>query len=119
MLLSDPRSGTVVCEFLICKFELWFVSCCCRFVSVRYIESIQRDVKWMGGDWGEHLYYASDYFQQLYDWAEDLISKDLAFVDFDTPEEIKMKRGSITQPGEESPYKRKFTVEDNLKLFRE
>lgn len=86
--------------------------------EMRYIESIQRDVRWIGGDWGEHLYYASDYFQQLYDWAEELIKKDLAFVDFDSLEEIRRKRGSITEPGEDSPYRSKFTVEENLAHFR-
>lgn len=86
--------------------------------ACRYIESILRDVKWIGGDWGDHLYYASDYFQQLYDWAEELIKKDLAFVDFDSLEEIRRKRGSITEPGEDSPYRSKFTVEENLAHFR-
>ncbi|PHJ15927.1 glutaminyl-trna synthetase [Cystoisospora suis] len=85
--------------------------------ETRYIESIQRDVKWLGGDWGKHLYYASDYFQQLYDWAELLIKKGLAFVDDDSLEEIRRKRGSITQPGENSPY-RERSVEENLDLFR-
>lgn len=88
------------------------------FPLCRYIESILRDVKWIGGDWGSHLYYASDYFQQLYDWAEELIKKDLAFVDFDSLEEIRRKRGSITEPGENSPYRSKFTVEENLAHFR-
>ncbi|KAL8452999.1 hypothetical protein Emag_002085 [Eimeria magna] len=86
--------------------------------ETRYIESILRDVKWIGGDWGNHLYYASDYFQQLYDWAEELIKKDLAFVDFDSLEEIRRKRGSITEPGEDSPYRSKFTIQENLEHFR-
>ncbi|XP_026193548.1 uncharacterized protein LOC34622054 [Cyclospora cayetanensis] len=86
--------------------------------ETRYIESILRDVHWMGGSWGSHLYYASDYFPQLYEWAEKLIKKGLAFVDFDSLEEIRRKRGSITEPGEESPYRNKFSVEENLMHFR-
>ncbi|KEP59955.1 UNVERIFIED_CONTAM: glutaminyl-tRNA synthetase (GlnRS) [Hammondia hammondi] len=85
--------------------------------ETRYIESIQRDVRWLGGDWGNHLYYASDYFQQLYDWAELLIKKGLAFVDDDSLEEIRRKRGSISQPGENSPF-RERSIEENLDLFR-
>ncbi|CBZ55797.1 Glutaminyl-tRNA synthetase,related [Neospora caninum Liverpool] len=85
--------------------------------ETRYIESIQRDIKWLGGDWGNHLYYASDYFQQLYDWAELLIKKNLAFVDDDSLEEIRRKRGSISQPGENSPF-RERSIEENLDLFR-
>ncbi|CDJ38207.1 glutaminyl-tRNA synthetase, putative [Eimeria tenella] len=86
--------------------------------ETRYIESILRDVRWLGGDWGNHLYHASDYFPQLYSWAEQLIEKGLAFVDFDSLEEIRRKRGSITEPGEDSPYRNKFTIEENLMHFR-
>lgn len=90
----------------------------CHALLFRYIESILRDVRWLGGDWGNHLYHASDYFPQLYSWAEQLIEKGLAFVDFDSLEEIRRKRGSITEPGEDSPYRNKFTIEENLMHFR-
>ncbi|PFH37431.1 glutaminyl-tRNA synthetase (GlnRS) [Besnoitia besnoiti] len=85
--------------------------------EMRYIESIQRDVRWLGGDWGSHLYYASDYFEQLYEWAELLIKKGLAFVDDDSLEDIRRKRGSITQPGENSSF-RDRSIQENLDLFR-
>ncbi|ORM41921.1 Glutamine--tRNA ligase [Babesia sp. Xinjiang] len=81
-----------------------------------YIESIQRDVKWLGYDWGEHLYFASDYFQQLYEWAVQLIQMGLAYVDDQTVEEIREARGSITEPGKESPYRNR-SIEENLMLF--
>ncbi|KAK1444643.1 glutamine-tRNA ligase [Babesia gibsoni] len=82
-----------------------------------YIESIKADVRWLGYDWGEHLYFASDYFQQLYDWAIVLIQKGLAYVDHQTVEEVRATRGTITEPGKESPYRNR-TVEENLELFK-
>jgi glutaminyl-tRNA synthetase len=85
--------------------------------SVEYVESIMSDVHWLGFDWGPHLYYASDYFEQLYQWAEDLIRKGLAYVDDLTPDQMREYRGTLTEPGRPSPY-RDRTVEENLDLFR-
>jgi len=82
-----------------------------------YIESIQEDVRWLGFDWGEHLYHASDYFERLYEYAEMLIRKGLAYVDDQTQDEIRAGRGTLTKPGTPSPY-RDRTVEENLDLFR-
>ncbi|MBS0535445.1 MAG: glutamine--tRNA ligase/YqeY domain fusion protein [Proteobacteria bacterium] len=82
-----------------------------------YIDAIQRDVRWLGFDWGEHLYYASDYFERLYAWAEDLIRAGKAYVDDQTPEEMRVNRGTLTEPGKNSPF-RDRTVEENLDLFR-
>jgi len=82
-----------------------------------YIDAIKRDVAWLGFDWGEHLYHASDYFEQLYAWAEDLIRAGLAYVDDQSPDEIRVNRGTLTEPGKNSPY-RDRPVEENLDLFR-
>jgi glutaminyl-tRNA synthetase len=82
-----------------------------------YIDSIQADVRWLGYDWGKHLFYASDYFDQLYDWAEGLIRAGLAYVDDQTHEEIRVRRGTLTEPGKNSPF-RDRSVEENLDLFR-
>jgi glutaminyl-tRNA synthetase len=82
-----------------------------------YIDAIKRDVRWLGFDWGEHLYHASDYFEQLYEWAELLIRKGLAYVDDQSPEEMRLNRGTLTEPGRNSPF-RDRTVEENLDLFR-
>ncbi|MBV9827040.1 MAG: glutamine--tRNA ligase/YqeY domain fusion protein [Alphaproteobacteria bacterium] len=82
-----------------------------------YIDSIQRDVRWLGFDWGEHLYYASDYFEQLYRWAEHLIEHGLAYVDDQNPAKMRAARGTLTEPGRNSPY-RDRTVSENLDLFR-
>jgi len=82
-----------------------------------YIDAIKRDVHWLGFDWGEHLYHASDYFEQLYAWAEDLIKKGIAYVDDQSQTEIRENRGTLTEPGRNSPY-RDRTVEENLDLFR-
>jgi glutaminyl-tRNA synthetase len=82
-----------------------------------YIDAIERDVRWLGFDWGEHLYHASDYFEQLYEWAEHLIRTGKAFVDDQTQEEIRATRGTLTSPGQNSPH-RDRTVEENLDLFR-
>jgi glutaminyl-tRNA synthetase len=82
-----------------------------------YIDAIQRDVRWLGYDWGEHLYHASDYFEQLYAWAEHLIRAGLAYVDDQSPEEMRSTRGTLTEPGKNSPY-RVRAVEENLDLFR-
>ena len=85
--------------------------------DVEYVESIKEDIKWLGFDWAGE-FYASDYFEQLYDWAVILIKKGLAYVDTQTPEEIRRNRGTITEPGKNAP-RREASVEDNLKLFEE
>ena len=82
-----------------------------------YIDAIQRDVRWLGFDWGQHLYHASDYFQQLYEWAEHLIRNGDAYVDDQTPTEMRETRGTLTEPGRNSPF-RDRTPEENLDLFR-
>ena len=82
-----------------------------------YIDSIQADVKWLGYDWGTDLFYASDYFDRLYDWAEGLIRTGLAYVDDQSQEEIRLKRGTLTEPGQNSPF-RDRSVDENLDLFR-
>jgi glutaminyl-tRNA synthetase len=82
-----------------------------------YIDAIERDVRWLGFDWGEHLHHASDYFEQLYEWAEHLIQSGDAFVDDTPPEEMRAMRGTLTEPGRNSPY-RDRSPEENLDLFR-
>ncbi|MEX0893132.1 MAG: glutamate--tRNA ligase family protein, partial [Gemmatimonadota bacterium] len=82
-----------------------------------YVEAFKRDVAWMGFDWGEHLYFASDYFEQMYAWAEDLIRQGNAYVDSSTEEEIRAARGTVTEPGRPTAY-RDRGVEENLDLFR-
>jgi glutaminyl-tRNA synthetase len=82
-----------------------------------YIDAIERDVRWLGFDWGKHLYHASDYFEQLYAWAEDLIRAGKAYVDDQTPEQMRISRGTLTEPGKNSPF-RDRSVEENLDLFR-
>ena len=82
-----------------------------------YIDAIERDVRWLGFDWGEHLYHASDYFEQLYAWAEDLIRTGKAYVDDQAPEQMRISRGTLTEPGKNSPF-RDRSVEENLDLFR-
>ncbi|HYZ26940.1 MAG TPA: glutamine--tRNA ligase/YqeY domain fusion protein [Geminicoccaceae bacterium] len=85
--------------------------------ELAYIEAIQQDVRWLGFDWGPHLYFASDYFKQLYAWAEHLIREGDAYVDDLSPEEIRAYRGTLTEPGRDSPY-RERAPEENLDLFR-
>jgi glutaminyl-tRNA synthetase len=82
-----------------------------------YIDAIQRDVRWLGFNWGRHLYHASDYFEQLYEWAEHLIRTGKAYVDDQSPEEIRVARGTLTEPGRNSPW-RERSAEENLELFR-
>jgi glutaminyl-tRNA synthetase len=84
--------------------------------STEYVESIKADVRWLGFDWGKHLYYASDYFDQLYDYAVQLIKKGKAYVDSLSADEIREYRGTLTEPGKDSPY-RSRSVEENLDLF--
>ncbi len=85
--------------------------------DTEYVESIMEDVRWLGFDWGEHLYYASDYFEKLYHFAEQLISKGLAYVCDLSPEQVREYRGTLTEPGKPSPW-RDRSVEENLDLFR-
>ena len=85
--------------------------------DTEYVDSIKEDIKWLGFEWANE-FYASDYFDQLYEWAEKLIMKGLAYVDDQTQEEIRVGRGTVSQPGVNSPY-RDRSVEENLKLFRE
>jgi glutaminyl-tRNA synthetase len=82
-----------------------------------YIDAIERDVRWLGFDWGPHLYHASDYFDQLYRWAEHLIETGLAYVDDQSPDEIRAARGTLTEPGRDSPYRAR-SADENLALFR-
>ncbi|GIX47935.1 MAG: glutamine--tRNA ligase [Candidatus Tectimicrobiota bacterium] len=84
--------------------------------SEEYVEAIKRDVRWLGFDWGDRLYYASDYFEQLYDYAVQLIKAGKAYVDSLSPEEIRAYRGTLTEPGKESPYRNR-SVAENLELF--
>src|SRR5947199_4018232 len=82
-----------------------------------YIDAIERDVRWLGYDWGKHLYHASDYFLQLYEWAECLIRDGKAYVDDQSQDEIRENRGTLTQPGRNSPFRDRRAAE-NLDLFR-
>jgi glutaminyl-tRNA synthetase len=82
-----------------------------------YIDAIQADVRWLGYDWGQHLYFASDYFEQLYEWAEHLIRNKLAYVDDQSQEDMRLARGTLTEPGKNSPF-RERPVDENLDLFR-
>jgi glutaminyl-tRNA synthetase len=82
-----------------------------------YIDSIQADVRWLGYDWGAEVFYASDYFERLYEWAEILIRDGHAYVDDQSQEEIRITRGTLTEPGRNSPF-RERSVEENLDLLR-
>jgi glutaminyl-tRNA synthetase len=84
--------------------------------ETEYVDSIIEDVKWLGGDWEGRLFYASDYFGQLYEWAVQLIKTGKAYVCDLTPEEVRKQRGTLTEPGQESPYRGR-SVEENLDLF--
>ena len=84
--------------------------------ETEYVESIKENVRWLGFDWEDRLFYASDYFDQLHAWAVKLIKAGKAYVDDLTAEEIRMHRGTLTEPGKDSPY-RKRSVEENLDLF--
>ena len=84
--------------------------------SSEYVDAIQQDVRWLGFDWGEHLYYSSDYFEQLHDFAISLIKLGKAYVCHLSSEEMRAYRGTLTEPGKESPY-RDRSVEENLQLF--
>jgi glutaminyl-tRNA synthetase len=82
-----------------------------------YIDSIKTDVRWLGFNWGDNLHYASDYFEQLFAWAEHLITHGLAYVDDQSQDDIRINRGTLTAPGTNSPF-RDRTAEENLDLFR-
>src|SRR5450759_3071131 len=82
-----------------------------------YIDAIERDVRWLGFDWGKHLYHASDNFERLYGWAEDLIRSRKAYVDDQTQDEMRATRGTLTEPGQNSPDRYR-SIEENLDLFR-
>jgi len=82
-----------------------------------YIDAIEADVRWLGFDWGEHRYFASDNFAQLYEWAEHLIGTGMAYVDDQSAEEMREARGTLTEPGANSPF-RDRTIAENLDLFR-
>ncbi len=84
--------------------------------EAKFAEDIKNDIRWLGFDWGEHEYYASDYFEKLYEYAVMLIRKGKAYVDSLSPDEIREHRGTLTEPGTESPY-RKRSMEENLDLF--
>ncbi|MBP3763737.1 MAG: glutamine--tRNA ligase/YqeY domain fusion protein [Bacteroidales bacterium] len=84
--------------------------------DTEYVDSIQQDIRWLGFDWAE-MHYASDYFEQLYEWACELIRKGLAYVDDQTLDEIRAGRGTVTTPGTDSPYRNR-SVEENIDLFQ-
>ena len=84
--------------------------------DVEYVDSIQEDIKWLGFEWKTNLFFASDYFEKLYDFAVELIKIDKAYVDESSPELIREMRGNLTQPGKDSPS-RNNSVEKNLELF--
>ena len=84
--------------------------------EVEYVESIQEDVKWLGFSWDDRMFFASDYFDKLYDFAVQLIKDGKAYVDDLTAEEIREYRGTLTEPGKNSPY-RDRPIQENLDLF--
>jgi glutaminyl-tRNA synthetase len=85
--------------------------------EIEFVESMRRDIRWLGFDWGDHEYHASGYFQQLYEWAIELIVKGRAYVCDLSPDEVREYRGTLTEPGRNSPY-RDRSVEENLDLFQ-
>ena len=84
--------------------------------KVEFVESIKADIQWLGADWGDHLYFASDYFDRMYEAAVELIKKGKAYVCDLSAEQIREYRGTLTEPGKESPYRNR-SVEENLALF--
>src|SRR5262249_42485361 len=85
--------------------------------EVEYVESIMEDVRWLGFDWGDRLYYASSYFEQLYEWAVQLIKAGKAYVCDLSADDMRQYRGTLTEPGRNSPY-RERSVADSLDLFQ-
>jgi len=86
--------------------------------ETEYVDSIKKDIRWLGFDWGDHLYFSSDYFDKLYDWAVNLIKDEKAYVDEQTSHEIRAGRGDLTTPGTDSPF-RDRPLEENLELFEQ
>ena len=85
--------------------------------DTEYVDSIMEDVRWLGFDWEDRLFYASDYFEQIYQWAEQLIRDDKAYICSLPLEEIRSGRGTASEPGTDSPYRNR-SVDENLDLFR-
>jgi glutaminyl-tRNA synthetase len=85
--------------------------------EIEYVEAIEHDIAWLGFSWGENLFHASDYFDQLYAWSEELIRAGKAYVDSQSPDEMRAMRGTLTEPGTESPHRNR-SVDENLNLFR-
>ena len=85
--------------------------------DIEYADAIEQDVRWLGFDWGSRHFHASDYFEQLYRWAEELVQSRKAYVDSSTAEEMRSMRGTLTEPGRESPYRNR-PLQENLDLFR-
>lgn len=100
------------------KFNLRFDDTNPTKEKTEYVEAIKEDIAWLGADWEDRLYFASDYFEQMYEYAVFLIKKGKAFVCDLTADEIREYRGTLTEPGKESPYRNR-SVEENLKLFEE
>ncbi|MBC2605789.1 glutamine--tRNA ligase/YqeY domain fusion protein [Pelagicoccus albus] len=100
------------------KFHLRFDDTNPEKEETEYVEAIKEDLLWLGADWGENLFFASDYFQQLFDWAILLIEEGKAYVDDLTPSQMREYRGSLTEPGQDSPYRTR-TPEENLALFKD
>jgi glutaminyl-tRNA synthetase len=100
------------------KFNLRFDDTNPEKEEQEYVDSIVEDVKWLGADFGEKILFASDYFQQMYLWAIELIKKGKAYVCDLTADEIRASRGTLTEPGRESPYRNR-TIEENLELFEQ
>ena len=86
--------------------------------NIEYVDSIKRDVKWLGFDWDDRMFFASDYFDKLYEYAKKLITLGKAYVDDLSGDEIRAYRGTFNEPGKESPYRNR-SVEENLRLFEE
>lgn len=99
------------------KFNLRFDDTNPTKEEQEYVDSIIEDIRWLGADWEDRLFYASDYFEQLYQWAAELILKGKAYVDDSSVEEIRQMRGTLTQPGQESPYRHR-SVQENFDLFQ-
>lgn len=99
------------------KFNLRFDDTNPAKEEQEYVEAIIEDCRWLGADWEDRLFFASDYFEQMYQWAEELIKKGLAYVCDLSAEEVSATRGTLTEPGRESPYRQR-SVEENLDLFR-
>ena len=99
------------------KFNLRFDDTNPAKEEQEYVDAIIEDVRWLGADWEDRLFYASDYFESMYQWAEELISKGKAYVDDLTGDQVSEQRGTLTGPGKKSPYRNR-SVEENLDLFR-